>query len=171
LPAFFGNIDNLLYSIIVDDSDLIIIEPLKLLSNKSNVLTFTWLHDSLGNFHKICLSKSIFDNKRVFFLIEVKIAHKVGGKQVIHECCVCQFLRKLQNSSLKYPFNFFRTIHLKIIAIYRLVLTFINENILLMSFYHVLNVITEEQPVELFLIERMHEAEEFIYFLVLLDLN
>ena len=40
-----------------------------------------------------------------------------------------------------------------------------------MSLNHVLEIITEEQSVELFLIEWMYEAEVLINFLGLLDLN
>ena len=81
LVAFLGrNIDSHLYSIIIDDTDLVIIEPLKLLSNHSNVLTITRLHYSFRNFHIICLIKSVFNDKVVFFLIEVKVEHKIRGK-------------------------------------------------------------------------------------------
>ena len=59
----------------------------------------------------------------------------------------------------------------EILAISGLVLTFINENILLMSLYHVVEFIIEEQSVELFLIEWMHETIVLFDLLVVLDLN
>jgi hypothetical protein len=40
-----------------------------------------------------------------------------------------------------------------------------------MSLYHVVEIFIEEQPVELFFIEWMHETEVFRDFLVILDLN
>lgn len=50
-------------------------------------------------------------------------------------------------------------------------MSLINENILLMSLYHVFEIITEKQPVELFLIDWMYEAEVLKNILSLLDLN
>ena len=129
------------------------------------------MHNSFGNCHIICLIKSILNHEVVVILVEVKVEHKVRRKQVVHESDVCQIMRESLNSSQKYPSNFLSTSSSEILAISGLVLTFINENILLVSLYHKLDIVTEEQPVELFLIEWMYEAEVLINFLGLLDLN
>ena len=80
-------------------------------------------------------------------------------------------MRESLNSSQKYPSNFLSTSCSEILPISGLVLTFINENILLMSLYHVVEIIIEEQSVELFLIEWMHETIVLFDLLVILDLN
>jgi len=80
-------------------------------------------------------------------------------------------MRESLNSSQKYPCDFLSTSSGEILAISGLVLTFINENILFMSLYHVVEIFIEEKPVELFLIEWMHETEVFIDFLGILNLD
>jgi len=80
-------------------------------------------------------------------------------------------MRESLNSSQKYPSNFLSISSSEILAISGLVLTFINENILLMSLYHVVEIIIEEQSVKLFLIEWMDETEVLFDFLVILNLN
>jgi hypothetical protein len=107
----------------------------------------------------------------VVILVEVKVEHKVRRKEVVHESNVCQIMRESLNSSQKYPSNFLSTSSCEILAISGLVLTFINENILLMSLYHVVEIIIEEQSVELFLIEWMNETEVLFDLLVVLNLN
>ena len=107
----------------------------------------------------------------VVILVEVKVEHKVRRKQIVHESNVCQVMRESLNSSQKYPCDFLSTSSGEILTISGLVLTFINENILLMSLYHMVEIIIEEQPVELFLIEWMHETEVLRDFLGILDLD
>ena len=107
----------------------------------------------------------------VVILVEVKVEHKVRRKKIVHESNVCQVMRESLNSSQKYPCDFLSTSSGEIFAISGLVLTFINENILFMSLYHVVEIFIEEQPVELFFIEWMHKTEVFRDFLVILDLN
>ena len=103
LLALFGNIDSLLNTIIVDDTYGGISEPLELLTNDRNVLAITRVHDSAGNPLSICLIESILYHEVVVVLVEVKVVHKIGGKQVVHESNVCQVMRESQNSSQKYP--------------------------------------------------------------------
>ena len=129
------------------------------------------MHNSFGNCHIICLIKSILNHEVVVILVEVKVEHKVRRKKIVHESYVCKIMRESLNSSQKCPSNFLSTSSSEILAISGLVLTFINENILLMSLYHVVEFIIEEQSVELFLIEWMHETEVLFDFLVILNLN
>ena len=129
------------------------------------------MHYSVGDPHIICLGKSILNHEMIVILVEVKVEHKIRRKQVVYESYVCQVMRESLDSSQKCPCDFLNTSSSKILAISRLVFAFINENILLMSLNHVLEIITEEQSVELFLIEWMHEAEVLFHFLGLFDLN
>ena len=129
------------------------------------------MHDSIRNRLKICLIESFLNHEVVLILVEVEVEHEVRGEQIVHESYVCQVMRESLKSSQKHPSNLLRISSREILAISRLVLTFINEDILLMPLYHVVKIIIEEQPVKLFLIERMHETEVLFDFLGVHYLN
>ena len=95
------------------------------------------MHDSIRNRLKICLIESFLNHEVVLILVEVEVEHEVRGEQIVHESYVCQVMRESLKSSKKHPCDLLRISSREILAISRLVLTFINEDILLMSLYHV----------------------------------
>ena len=71
----------------------------------------------------------------------------------------------------KAPGDFLDSSSREILAIFGFVISFVEEDILFMSLKHIMEIVTEEQTMELFLIEWVYKVEMFFDFLGIKDLN
>lgn len=117
------------------------------------------------------LINGLLNDELVIILVEVKIVRKVRREQIVHERNVSQVMREPLDSSHKIPGDLDSRTRSEVFAISRLIGARIQEHILFVSLNHMFEVFTEEQAMELLLVEGVHKTEELLNFLLFGDLD